>query len=159
MGYSRICETALERIVPEHGVMEEYEVEQDFPVIGRRIMLLNARKVFYDDDNHTTILLAIEDITERRAAEHQTRELLLQKDLLLKEMRHRIANSLQIIASILMLKARNVESAETRMHLQEAHKRVLSIAAVQDHLQASGRGEPIAVAPYLSSLCATLASR
>ncbi len=146
----------LERIVPEHGVMEEYEVEQDFPVIGRRIMLLNARKVFYDDDHHTTILLAIEDVTERRAAEHQTRELLLQKDLLLKEMRHRIANSLQIIASILMLKARNVESAETRMHLQEAHKRVLSIAAVQDHLQASGRGEPIAVAPYLSSLCATL---
>ncbi len=34
----------LERIVPEHGVMEEYEVEQDFPVIGRRIMLLKLER-------------------------------------------------------------------------------------------------------------------
>src|SRR4029078_5357376 len=44
----------LERIVPEHGVMEEYEVEQDFPVIGRRIMLLNARKVFYEEHHKHT---------------------------------------------------------------------------------------------------------
>ena len=80
-----------------------------------------------------------------------------QKELLLEEMRHRIANSLQIIASILLLKARSVQSDETRGHLQDAHKRVMSVAAVQQHLQASGHGEPIAVGPYLSKLCATLA--
>ena len=56
-------------------------------------------------------------------------------------MRHRIANSLQIIASILLLKARSVQSDETRGHLQDAHKRVMSVAAVQQHLQASGHGE------------------
>ena len=80
-----------------------------------------------------------------------------QKELLLEEMQHRIANSLQIIASILLLKARSVQSEETRGHLQDAHKRVMSVAAVQQHLQASGHGEPIAVGPYLSKLCATLA--
>ena len=147
----------LEKISSENDAFEGYEVEQDFPAIGRRIMLLNARKVFYDDDEYTTILLAIEDVTERRAAEREMRELLVQKDLLLKEMRHRIANSLQIIASILMLKARSVHSAETRRHLQESHQRILSIAAVQNHLEASGRGETIAVAPYLTALCSTLA--
>ena len=36
----------LENIVPEHGVMDDYEVEHHFPDIGRRTMLLNARKVF-----------------------------------------------------------------------------------------------------------------
>ena len=54
-------------------------------------------------------------------------------------MQHRIVNSLQIIASILMLKARAVTSKETRQHLQDAHRRVMSVAAVQRHLHISGR--------------------
>lgn len=94
--------TLLEKIVPEHAVMEGYEVEHEFPLIGRRAMFLNARKVFYEGNNHTTLLLAIEDITERRSAEREVQQLLHQKELLLEEMQHRIANSLQIIASILL---------------------------------------------------------
>src|SRR6478735_6354457 len=73
-------------------------------------------------------------------------------------MQHRVANSLQIIASILMLKARTVQSDETRLHLQDAHHRVMSVAAVQEHLQATGHGEQFPIAPYLSRLCETLAS-
>src|SRR4051794_15039511 len=38
----------LEKIVPEKAVLDGYEVEHEFPTIGRRIMLLNARKVFYE---------------------------------------------------------------------------------------------------------------
>ena len=121
-------------------------------------MLLNARTVISEKSAHTALLLAIEDISERRAHERELEHLLRQKELLLEEMRHRIANSLQIISSILLLKARSVQSDETRSHLQDAHKRVLSVAAVQHHLQASGHGEAIAVGPYLSKLCATLAA-
>lgn len=146
----------LEKIVPERGVLEDYEVEHEFPSLGRRIMLLNARKVFYEGGAHTTILLAIEDVTLRRAGEKEMQQLLRQQELLLEEMKHRIANSLQIIASILMLKARTVASDETRAHLHDAHKRVLSVAAIQQHLQPSGRGEAILVAPYLSKLCHAL---
>jgi chemotaxis protein methyltransferase CheR len=147
----------LEKIAPEHGVMEDYEVEHAFPGIGLRVMLLNARKVYYEGNNHTTILLAIEDITARRAAEREMQQLLHQKELLLEEMQHRIANSLQIIASILLLKASTVQSEETRLHLQEAHKRVMSVAAVQKHLKGSSLGEPISVSSYLSKLCESLA--
>jgi chemotaxis protein methyltransferase CheR len=150
--------TLLEKIVPEHSVMDGYEVEHDFPMIGRRTMLLNARTVISEKSAHMALLLAIEDISDRRAHEQELEHLLRQKELLLEEMRHRIANSLQIIASILLLKARSVQSDETREHLQDAHKRVMSVAAVQQHLQASGRGDPIAVGPYLSKLCATLAA-
>ena len=49
------------------------------------------------------LLLAIEDVTRRREAEREKDELLRQKEVLLEEMQHRVANSLQIIASILLL--------------------------------------------------------
>ena len=148
----------LERIVPERGVMEDYEVEHDFPGIGRRTMLLNARKVFYEGDPHTTILLGIEDVTGERALEHEKDKLLQQKGMLLEEMQHRIANSLQIIASILSIKARAVNSEETRLHLENARQRVMSVAAVQQQLLASGHGGQIEIGPYLARLCETLAA-
>jgi len=58
-------------------------------------------------------------------------ELLREKDMLLQEMQHRVANSLQIIASIFLIKARTVQSEETRLQLEDPHHRVLSVAAVQ----------------------------
>lgn len=148
----------LEKIIPERGVMEDYEVEHEFPNIGHRTMCLNARQVFYEGGAGTTILLGMEDVTERRLLEREKDELLQQKDMLLEELEHRIANSLQIIASIILLKARAVQSEETRLHLQDAHKRVMSIAAVQKQLHASGTGGSIEIAPYLSRLCETLAA-
>jgi chemotaxis protein methyltransferase CheR len=148
----------LEQIIPKHGVMEGYDVEHDFPDIGRRTMYLNARQVVYKAGAENTILLGIEDVTERRILEREKDELLRQKEVMLEELQHRIANSLQIIAGIILMKATRVESEETRAHLQDAHKRVLSIAAVQAQLQASGTVGPIDMVPYLSKLCATLAT-
>jgi chemotaxis protein methyltransferase CheR len=120
-------------------------------------MLLNARNVFYEDGVQTKTLLAFEDVTHRRAIEQQVQELLNEKDMLLAEMQHRVSNSLQIIASILLMKARTVQSEETRLQLEDAHKRVLSVAAIQQHLHAAGRGAPIEIGSYLTKLCETLA--
>jgi PAS domain S-box-containing protein len=147
----------LEDVAPQHGVMDAYEVERDFPGIGRRSMLLNAREVF-NQRTRKLILLTIEDVTDRRATERKASDLLQQKDILLEEMQHRIANSLQIIASILLLKARTVQSQETRLHLRDAHDRVMSVASIQRQLHALGRGEPIELGPYLSRLSDALAA-
>ena len=149
--------TLLETIGRDNEPIEGYEVDRVFPAIGHRTMLLNARKVFYEKGTHTTVLLAFEDITRRREVERQVNDLLREKDMLLQEMQHRVANSLQIIASILLIKARTVQSEETRLQLQDAHQRVLSVAAVQKHLQVAGRNEPIEMATYLTKLCETLA--
>src|SRR3984893_8034167 len=129
--------------------MEGYEVEHEFPGLGHRTMLLNARKVFYEGGSHTTIVLGIEDVTERRILEQEKDELLKQKEVLFEELQHRVANSLQIIASIILIKARAVQSEETRVHLQDAHKRVISIAAVQKQLHAAGATASIEIVPYL----------
>ncbi len=148
----------LERIIPEKGVMEDFEVEQDFPRLGRRTMLLSARKVYYEGGANTTLLLSISDITERRAVERKLQELSEQKDMLFEEMSHRVANSLQIIASILLMKARLVQSEETRGHLEDAHRRVMSVATLQQQLRATGKGEHVDVGQYLKSLCDSLAA-
>jgi chemotaxis protein methyltransferase CheR len=155
----------LETIIPERVAMNGFEVDHDFPGVGRRIMLLNARKVIYETSSNATILLAFTDITARRAVEREkevlqarTSDLLDQKQVLLQEMQHRVANSLQIIASILLLKARAVTSEETRFHLKDAHQRVISVAEVQSHLHASGGVDQIEVGPYLDKLCSSLAA-
>jgi PAS domain S-box-containing protein len=148
----------LENIAPLHTVMEGYEVEREFPGIGRRSMLLNAREVVSRRNARKLILLTIEDVTERHAAERAMAELLRQKEMLLQEMQHRIANSLQIIASILLRKARTVQSEETRMHLRDAHQRVMSVAAVQQQLVTSSHGDPVYIGPYLSRLSQALAA-
>ena len=155
----------LEKIIPEHRVIDGFDVEHNFPHLGIRTMRINACQVFYEGGADTTILLGIEDVTDRRRLEDEKRDLLRQKDallqqqeVLLQELEHRVANSLQIIASIILMKARTVTSEETRHHLQDAHQRVLSIATLQQQLHASGAGGPIQIAPYLSKLCETLAT-
>jgi two-component sensor histidine kinase len=147
----------LEKVLPEQGVVEGYEVDREFPGIGRRAIRLSAREVLFQENPHANILLTMADVTEQRAMEQGMKELMWQKELLLEEMQHRVANSLTIIASILMLKARTVQSEETRQHLQDAHSRVMSVAAVQNHLHSAGQISSIEMAPYLSRLCEALA--
>ena len=59
----------LETILPQKASFENYEVEHDFSTIGRRIMLLNARQIQRASGKERIILLAIEDITERKVIE------------------------------------------------------------------------------------------
>ena len=155
----------LETIIPERATMDGLEVTHEFPGLGRRTMRLNARKILYESSPETAILLAFTDVTDQRGAElakddlhRRTEELLREKNVLLQEMEHRVANSLQIIASILLMKARMVTSEETRAHLRDAHQRVMSVASVQAHLHATDGIERIAVGDYLSKLCASLAA-
>jgi chemotaxis protein methyltransferase CheR len=155
----------LETIIPDRVAMDGFEVAHDFPGLGKRIMLLNARKVVYEDSPAATILLAFRDVTASRLIESEkaallaeTQMLVEQKQMLIEEMRHRVANSLQIIASILLLKARAVASEETREHLKDAHLRVMSVATVQHHLHTEDGVTRIDVGGYLTKLCAGLTS-
>ena len=112
--------------------------------------------MFYKEGAETTILLGIEDVAVRRKLEHEKDDLLQQKDILLEEIQHRIANSLQIVAGIILMKANIVSSEETRTLLHDTHDRVVSIVAVQQQLNASGTVGPIEMLPYLERLGAAL---
>ncbi len=155
----------LEAVIPQQTTVAGFEFEQDFAKLGTRTFQLNALPIRDGSGGGKMVLLAIKDITERRVAEQEkqlllehTEQLLEQQSTLLREMRHRIANSLQIIASILLLKAGSVASEETKNELRAAHQRVMSVAAVQGHLHASDGIEQIEMRPYLMKLGAGLAS-
>ena len=92
------------------------------------------------------------DVTDARASEKLKDDLLREKAILLQEVQHRVANSLQIIASVILQSARKSQSEETRTHLTDAHSRVMSVAALQQQLAVSRLGE-VALKPYLDQLC------
>jgi two-component sensor histidine kinase len=155
----------LTQVVDDHTPVDGFEFEREFAKVGKCTLHLNALPIRDRDGSGKMILLAIKDITERRVAEREKQrllehaeELLEQQKTLLREMQHRIANSLQIIASILLLKAGAVTSEETKAELRAAHQRVMSVAAVQGHLHASEGIEQIEIGPYLTKLSSGLAS-
>jgi PAS domain S-box-containing protein len=59
----------LEQVLPKNHAIEDFEVENEFPTIGRRVVLLNASRVRDGDHAEELILLAMEDITRRRLQE------------------------------------------------------------------------------------------
>jgi PAS domain S-box-containing protein len=155
----------LKAVVPTQTALKDFEFEREFGETGKRTIQLNAMPIRDDSGAGRMILLALKDITDRREIElekhrllEHTENLLEQQGTLLREMRHRIANSLQIIASILLLKARTVASEETKSELRAAHQRVMSVASVQSHLHASPGIEQIEMRPYLTKLSSGLAS-
>jgi two-component sensor histidine kinase len=120
-----------------------------------RNLVLNVHRLEDGSDAPIRLLLAAADVTTARAAERHKDDLLREKAILLQEVQHRVANSLQIIASVLLQSARRVQSEEARGQLRDAHHRVMSIAAVQRQLMASNLSE-IALEPYLVQLCESL---
>jgi len=114
-------------------------------------IILNAHLLDYDTDVEL-IVLTVSDVTSARLAERIKDDLIKEKQVLLTELQHRVANSLQIIASVLLQSARRVQSEETRLHLSTAHNRVLSIATLQKQLALSG-DDQVQLRQYFAGLC------
>jgi two-component sensor histidine kinase len=134
--------------------IDAYEIDLIRKGKETRCLLVNAHRL--DDGSRATrLLVAVTDVTLVRAEARQKDELIREKAILLQEVQHRVANSLQIIASLLMQSARKVQSEEARGHLHDAHHRVMSIAAVQRHLATSSVGD-VPLRPYFAQLCESL---
>ncbi len=145
----------LEEVITKHTAVTDYEVVHDFISLGRRTMLVNACEIRYEN-GRKKMLLSIFDVTEERIAKDELQKIIDQKNTLLREMSHRIANSLQMIASLLILKAESVASEEARLHLEDVHGRIMSIATVQRQLDPMGLDGRVDVGKYLTALCASL---
>src|SRR3954451_7818403 len=65
----------LEEVLPKDTAFDDFEVDHVFQAIGRKYMLLTARRIFQEGSHSEFILLAIEDTTERRFAEEAKREI------------------------------------------------------------------------------------
>lgn len=65
----------LEEIIPRNKQFQNFEVDHEFPNIGRKVMMLNARQIYRKGIRAQMILLAMEDITERKKAEEEIKKL------------------------------------------------------------------------------------
>jgi len=137
--------------------IDSYEIDLIRKGKETRRLCVKAHKLDDDEKAPVRLLLAVTDLTLVRSEARQKDELLREKAVLLQEVQHRVANSLQIIASLLLRSARKVQSEEARGHLKDAHQRVMSIAAVQKHLAMSAVGA-VPLRAYLDELCESLAA-
>src|SRR5438034_1765213 len=147
----------LEDILPRNSFFDDFEVAHDCESIGRRMMLLNARRLDINEQGAPKkILLAIDDISERKQAEQAMRASLREKELLLKEIHHRVKNNLQVVSSLLSLQVRHVLDSETQEMFRECQRRVRSIALVHEQMYKANDLSHISLRQYIEALVAGL---
>jgi chemotaxis protein methyltransferase CheR len=148
----------LRDVLARDCVAEDRQIDLHVPETGHRRMRLNARLARGEAGGETLLLVGLEDMTATRACEDLQAARQEEQEMLLTEVHHRVANSLQIIASLLLLKARAVQSTETREHLHDIHHRLISLATVQRQLSIARPGSEVELGPYLKTLCESLAA-
>lgn len=135
-------------VIPKAVALIDYEVEHEFPQIGRRTMLLTARTLHHPDRTSRSMLLSVVDVTERREREAA-------KNMLFGELRHRVKNLLVVMQSI--ARQTPTEGLSAQEYRDAVLGRFSALAEAQDMaLLDSGKATLAKVlerilAPYLAS--------
>ncbi len=107
--------------------------------------------------NGKRVMLAIaRDVTQRKSDEAAMAASLQEKEVLLKEIHHRVKNNLQIICSLLNMQADGIDDEETRAAFGESRNRVKSMALIHEQLYQSPDLAHIDLAEYLQTLTASI---
>lgn len=142
----------LQEVVPDDSTMEDYEITHDFPQIGIRTVLLNARKIFREGNNTKTLLLAMEDVTERRRLETERDQALDQSNRLLEELNHRVMNSMAMISSVISLEGRSLSGDEGKGAFVRMRNRIDSIGTLYRTLYRTATVDSVKAGSYLSAI-------
>jgi len=110
------------------------------------------------EGNVYSIMVIAEDITHRKTATDQLIKSVNEKDVLLKEIHHRVKNNIQIISSLLNLQKQHVDSDEFVNILSESQNRIKSMAMIHEKLYHSGDLTRINFAEYIETLVSDLYS-
>lgn len=124
------------------------------PVVDAAGTIIGSVIVLYDVDREKQAEVALRNSEERVRSVLDEKEILLaQKDMLLKEVNHRVKNSLQLVASLLNLQGRQVEDAKSRQAFEDAVSRVGAIAQVHEQLYKNDDVSRVEFGSYLRTLC------
>ena len=98
----------------------------------------------------------LEDITQQKQSEEQIKASLAEKEVLLKEIHHRVKNNLQIISSLIYLQAQRIEDPKVRQIFEDSQSRISAMALVHDNLYRSQSLSRINFSEYIQTLTTSL---
>lgn len=175
-GYKRgeVIGKSLTVIMPERfrkdyiNGLKKFKTSGEHSRVGRTLKTIGLKKdgtefpfemslATWKSGKRTFFTSIIRDITEREKAENQIVQSLQEKEILLKEIHHRVKNNLQIISSLLDLQETYVKENETAVNvLKESQNRVLSMAMIHEMLYQSKDLSQINFSDYLRNLVTSL---
>jgi two-component system, sensor histidine kinase PdtaS len=142
--------------IPTGNQQKNVPSEYEFRLLNKngeeRQIMLSASVIPGTTDSVVSLL----DITQRKNAENEVKQSLNEKELLLREIHHRVKNNMQIISSLLNLQRSYIQDAEADNILQESQGRVKSMALVHEKLYQTDDLSKINVAEYIRSLSMNL---
>jgi PAS domain S-box-containing protein len=105
---------------------------------GSEATLHAIGRIIYDDNGVPVRMVGtVQDITDRKSAEEQIRTSLLEKEILLKEIHHRVKNNLQVVASMLSLQSRYLDDQKAKAMFEDSRRRVESMSLIHEKLYRS----------------------
>ncbi|HEX9868369.1 MAG TPA: histidine kinase dimerization/phosphoacceptor domain -containing protein [Candidatus Tectomicrobia bacterium] len=147
------------------GRLERYQVEKRYYRKDGQLLWGRFTATLIKDAGGQPqfVIGMLEDITERKFAEAQLhageerlKVALHEKEVLLKEIHHRVKNNLQIIASLLFLQSEQLKDPDDLVLFEDTQNRVKSMALIHESLYRTGDLAHINFAHYIDSLCADL---
>jgi PAS domain S-box-containing protein len=148
--FAEVIKTPLEQCLTGNEI--RYEGWCTMEGGARRCFDIRQYPYFDSRGEVTHCVLVAVDITERKSSEETTEAMLKEKEVLLKEVHHRVKNNLQVISSLLNLQLNVITNKETRELIRESQNRVRSMALIHEKLYQSENVGQIDLEDYLRSL-------
>ncbi|NOQ46409.1 MAG: PAS domain-containing protein, partial [Desulfobulbaceae bacterium] len=123
---------------------------------GERFWEVTGVPLRDDQGRLTSVLKVAQDITERREAEQQIQEALQEKEILLREIHHRVKNNMQVISSLLKLNARFINNEQALLAFAESRNRIRAMALIHETLYQSDNMATIDLQEYVQRLVRNL---
>lgn len=154
-----ILKQNIEKLIGEQfGILIEGDYESEINIFSKQAnpCIVELRVSATEWNNQYYSLVFIHDITSRKLAESRLKSALEEKEILLKEVYHRVKNNLQIICSLLTLQEMNLKDPAAADALRESKNRVLAMSFIHDKLYQEMDLSKIDVRDYLQNLATHL---